>query len=361
MEMSIEENTKNQRDSANKPNLRIVPGDEFGLDLPAEPPSIWGTSSRSLWVEGEPLYLAGAPGSGKTTLIHHVILARAGLRTRPVLGLPVKSSDQRILLIASDRPRQSQRGFNRMVEEADRDGLSDRLTVVWGPLTFRLDDLTQTTALTELAEKHAAGTVIIDSLSSVASGLAQDEGGSSVNLAIGHTCASGIEVAVIHHTKKARPESPSANGLDDVYGSRWLTSGAGSVVVLAKDQNDVVKVRQWKAPFTPVGPMTFSIDYETGAISASTGREVMEILESEDAEFTVREVTVRWFRTESPSDGQLERARRALRKAVRDGMAVEKTPENGKAYTYRAAKWAEESHGGDPHDFPHEIPREEPW
>jgi hypothetical protein len=75
--------------------------------------------------------------------------------------------------------------------------------------------------------------VIVDSLKDAAVGLSADEVGAGYNRARQNACAAGVQVLELHHLRKAltriEVEHPT---IDGVYGSTWITSGAGSVVLL---------------------------------------------------------------------------------------------------------------------------------
>jgi hypothetical protein len=50
-----------------------------------------------------------------------------------------------------------------------------------------------------------------------------------------------------------------------VYGSTWLTSGLGSVIVLdGKPGDPTVELRHLKQPAEPVGPLTLRHDHTAG-------------------------------------------------------------------------------------------------
>jgi KaiC/GvpD/RAD55 family RecA-like ATPase len=181
------------------------------------------------WASGESVFLVGPAGVGKTTLAQQLTLARAGLRT-DVLGFPVVPDGRRVLYVAADRPQQAQRSFARMVSEADRETLTERLRVWRGPLEADLG--ARPHILLELCEKHDAGTVVLDSLKDVALELSKDETGSRVNNALQLTVAEGVDVVVLHHQRKATSAGTKPTTLSDVYGSTWLTAGAGSVILL---------------------------------------------------------------------------------------------------------------------------------
>src|SRR5206468_7156018 len=84
-------------------------------------------------------------------------------------------------------------------------------------------------ALGTFAKELDVGCVFIDSLKDVALDLVKDETGSRVNAAFQDLIAEGIELVVLHHQRKQQAGGVSKpKSLADVYGSTWLTAGAGS-------------------------------------------------------------------------------------------------------------------------------------
>ena len=50
--------------------------------------------------------------------------------------------------------------------------------------------------------------------------------------------ARDIQLMLLHHERKAANSAKRVHSLDDVYGSTWLTSGLGSVIVLDGEPGD---------------------------------------------------------------------------------------------------------------------------
>jgi len=74
--------------------------------------------------------------------------------------------------------------------------------------------------------------IVSDSLKDVAVDLIKDNVGGRVSFQIGETIARGIEVCMLHHQREAQQGTAKPKALADVYGSRWLTAGMGSVLML---------------------------------------------------------------------------------------------------------------------------------
>jgi hypothetical protein len=70
---------------------------------------------------------------------------------------------------------------------------------------------------------------------------------------------------LLHHERKAANGAKRVQSLDDVYGSIWLTSGLGSVIVLECEPGDpTAELRHLKQPAEPVGPLTLRHDHAAG-------------------------------------------------------------------------------------------------
>jgi hypothetical protein len=110
--------------------------------------------------------------------------------------------------------------------------------------------------------------VYIDSLKDLAIGLTNDDVGAAVNAAQQELCARGKEVVALHHHRKPRTGNENPNTLADVYGSVWITAGAGSVVHLDGEAGATnLKFRQLKPVNETVGPFDLRHDKATGLIT----------------------------------------------------------------------------------------------
>ncbi|WP_157532445.1 AAA family ATPase [Microbacterium sp. TNHR37B] len=241
---------------------RLTPGGDFGLDEPETIPAVWGKGELVLWAEGEGLMILAEQGLGKTTIAQQLTLSMIGVRADALLGLTVKQATGPVLYLAMDRPRQAARSLSRMIGEADRTALNERLVVWRGPLP--LDITASPQALADWAQEVAPGcsVIVADSVKDFAPGLAKDEVGAALNLAWQEVIARGIDLLLLHHPRKDSEGKPSLNA---AYGSTWLTAGLGSVIQLTGARGAAeVKLHHVKQPSEIVGPWVVEHDYASG-------------------------------------------------------------------------------------------------
>lgn len=243
-------------------------GEELFMNLPDQPPALWGEDSQILWADGEPLMIAGDDGTGKTTVVHQLMAARLG-QFDSVLNHAVAPARGRILYLAMDRPQQARRAGHRIFKLMDRDVLQKRLVAWVGPLP--VDILKSPGTLADwIAEEFGTDIteVYADSYKDLAAKISDDAVGAGINSAIQEVIARGVNWVGLHHPKKAQDTNKTPNTLADMYGSRWLTAGHGSVLFLErqKDQtdNDVIQVKQLKEPMDKMAPMVARHDRTTG-------------------------------------------------------------------------------------------------
>jgi replicative DNA helicase len=309
-------------------------GGDWILDAPTETPAVWGGASGTVaWSKGEGLMLVGPEGVGKTTLVQQLVLARIGLRSL-MLGMHVEIDERPVLYIAADRARQAQRSFARMVTAADRDLLNERLRIWKGPLPFDLAG--DPSRLTALARSEGVGTVVIDSLKDVALDLVKDEVGSRVNLAVQELVAADIEACVIHHQRKGR-DGQRPKKLEDVYGSRWLTAGMGSVLLVWGEPGDlVVDLNHLKQPSEEIGPLQLLHDHGKGRTTIYDEIDLLALAEAAGAEgLLVFDAAGAMFRTDQPDKNEIEKARRRLDRLADQGQLEKDDSQKPKPARYR--------------------------
>lgn len=299
----------------------FVSGARFVLDVPETPPAVWGEGSDVLWAEGEALMIAAPQGVGKTTLAFQLVRARLELQP-DVLGYKVAPTRSKVLYLAMDRPSQAQRAAARLFREDDQVLLGQRLVVWTGPPP---GDMAQDpTILAEMCKQAGADTVVVDSLKDAAVGLSGDDIGAAYNRARQLAIAEGVQILELHHTRKAGSNGTEPNTIADVYGSTWLTSGAGSVISLYGSPGDpIVSFRHLKQPMNEVGPFRVLHDHAAGTSSVAHGVDLLELVKARGVEgLTVEDAAKSMFEKSSPNAADREKARRKLEKLIDAGILI---------------------------------------
>jgi replicative DNA helicase len=293
--------------------IRIRGGDTFVLDDPADLEPIWGTGEEIAWPSGESLEIVAPTGVGKTTLQNLLIAGRLGIRAE-VLGWPIQPATRPILLMAMDRPNQIRRALRRVFGEQHREVLRDGLIIWQGPPPADLGRHPE--VLAELVNQVGAGEVFIDSLKDAAVHLTDDEVGGNLNRAMQTLIADGIQVVANHHQRKSQ-NGAKPRTLEDVYGSTWITAGAGSVLLLWGSAGDaIVELNHLKAPATEIGPFRVDIDHATGAMTVYRGFDALQFVLYHPG-CTAKDAAVAMFEKPDPDDNQRRRAQRKLDALVR--------------------------------------------
>jgi hypothetical protein len=323
--------------SAAQAAYRFTLGGSFILDTDPTPQPLWGEGEQVLWADGESLIIDGPQGVGKTTLAQQLALGRAGFdEYAKLLSFPVVPGQRRVLYLAMDRPKQAARSFRRMVGQAWRAELDERLAVWQGPPPYDLAK--HSSLLLKLSEEAYADTVIVDSLKDAAIGLTDDEVGAGYNRARQTAIAAGVQVAELHHNRKAlsgaKAERPT---IDDVYGSTWLTSGAGSVILLNGAPGDpIVSLHHLKQPADEVGPFKVIHDQQSGQSQIWHALDLV-LLADQPGGVTALEAARALFDTDKPSAAEKEKARRRLGTLTRKGQLQVLDP--GDKATSRPERW----------------------
>lgn len=298
---------------------RISPGGSFVLDAPPMPPAVWGAGEAVAWAQGEALMLCGPAGVGKTTVAVQIIAGRLGLGDGELFGLPIRPG-RRVLYLAMDRPPQISRAMARLFTEFDRRALDEKLVVWKGPPPR--DMAKNPEILAKMCDLAKADTVVIDSLKDAATKLSDDETGGGYNRARQRALVEGVEVLELHHQRKAGGDNKRPSKLDDVYGSTWLTAGAGSVLLLWGEAGDpVVELIHLKQPAEPLGPWMVAHDHDRGRSRVQHQPDVLTLVRNQrQFGMTVRLLATTLYMTDKPSRNDIERARRKLQRLERDGL-----------------------------------------
>lgn len=298
--------------------LKFTPGGSFVQDVPEIPAAVWGNGGEVLWPEGEALMIAAPQGVGKTTVAFQLVRARLGLQPE-VLGYRVNKTSSRVLYLAMDRPAQAARAAARLFSGDDREFLNEHLVIWKGPPP--MDVAKNPAMLTIMCQDAGADTVIVDSLKDAAIGLSDDVVGAGYNRARQMVLEAGVQVLELHHTVKRGANGGEPNTIADVYGSVWLTSGAGSVISLFGNPGDpVVSFRHLKPPMIEVGPFRVVHDQAAGTSDVQHGVDLLELVKIAGATgLLAANAAAALFDTNKPTAAEVEKARRRLERLCESG------------------------------------------
>lgn len=314
---------------------KIVTGGAFVLDVPTEFPSLWGEGQRVLWPEGESLMIAAPLGVGKTTLAGLLLRAQllGGFGYAHVLGMPVKKTSGKVLYLAMDRPAQAARALNRQFKPEHREVLDDRLVIWKGP---PLEDMARKPeVLLRMAEDAGAETVYLDSIKDAAIGLSEDAVGAGYNRARQMLLAEGRQLCELHHlTKTGTKDSKSGDAdITAIYGSAWLTNGAGSVLVLnGSPTSTKVRAQHQRKPAEAVPDLTIDHDHRRGEMTVRARVDLEHLAETASKDgsgLSAKVAAAHMFGVEEPDRNQVESGRRALEALARDGKLATKPGTKG--------------------------------
>lgn len=249
-----------------------VDGASF-LDTQLSNDCVWGSGNFAPWATNQGFMMFADDGAGKSSLIQQIVFARLALRDASVLGSPVAQDERPILYLALDRPIQIQRSMMRMVDSTNpkhRKVLSSKLVVWDKPLPFDCDEDPELFAqwCVETCKSVCGsepGLIVGDSVKDMVSSCKEDVAGMGFNKTVQHLVSSGIEFGCCHHNRKEHALNKQPRKLADVYGSRFLTAGLGSVLNIWKLDNGHRELTQLKAPYgNPINPTVYQDDYSTG-------------------------------------------------------------------------------------------------
>ncbi|MFF1601906.1 DnaB-like helicase N-terminal domain-containing protein [Streptomyces mirabilis] len=298
-----------------------IDGWAFVKETGANAEPLWGTRDKTVWAPGESLMIVGAPGVGKTTLAHQVVFARLGLQ-ETVLEMPVAPS-RRVLYLAMDRPKQIAKAMDRRVFPTDEKILRDRLIVWQGPLPVTLDK--EPDLLADLAAAHRADTIVIDSLKDAVSTMVDDSLAVAFHNARMRALRNGVEIMELHHQRKATADAPRGQrpSLDQVYGSTWITAGAGSVLFITGRAGDpAVTLHHLKTPTGEIGPLDVTHDHVRGTTTVDPSKDPAVLLRNAPNGLTARDLAAVLIGGGDPDRADVEKARRHLARLVDSGLAT---------------------------------------
>ncbi|MEV2227009.1 AAA family ATPase [Streptomyces phaeochromogenes] len=310
------------------PDQTVSGWDFLAPGEPDEPP-LWGnTDVAALWQSGESLFIFGPPGAGKSTLTHLIVFGCLGLLP-DVLGFPVTDDGRKVLYLAMDRPKQIQRAMRRLVLPEHEQTLKDRLIVHRGPLPVNVADGKHRDWIKDVAIKLGAGVVVIDSIKDVLPDASKEEPAGHYNQARQSCLAAGIEWIELHHNRKANGMNREPNTLEDVYGSRWLTAGAGSVVSLWQDEpgSPVISLRHIRTAGEKWRDTTLILDATEGTLSVESELTLEDFTTAHRKGFTVAEAATA-LHGPKLTKGQRESVRNKIKRMEKKGT-LEIAPDSG--------------------------------
>lgn len=347
-----------RRSSAVVKEVEVLDGETFIFKEIIEIESYWGRGETVLWPKDEGLMIAGPQGIGKTTIEQNLLLRRVGIGQGALYGFPIdvdEDEDHLYLYLAMDRPAQARRSIRRMVADnpVDREIVSNRLRFWAGPLP--INPLARPETLLDWATAYCGrvpAAIFCDSYKDLAVGLSKDDVGASLNLMVQRLIIEGCQWVGAHHHRKRSGEARSTvpQTLDDVYGSTWLTSGLGSVLMAWGEPGaQAIELHQLKEPSEKMLPLHLVHDPGSGWLGVDEDEQMEPVTiigRRGELGITVRELAVELFGGHSRND--LTRARQTIRRLtggsaplvheVPDG-AVVPTGQGGRpAQRYRLAE-----------------------
>ena len=302
----------------------IISGFDFLFRERPNTKPVWGHTDGGeiLWAGGEPLIIAGGIGAGKTTVLLQLLRGRLGLDTG-LLGWPIRPGERNTLYLASDRPNQIAKAMRRTTSSADD---LDRLWVIEGPPMFSIVE--NPGGLRDLARQADADTIMVDSLKDIAGNLSDEAVGSAINQAHQLCVADGIEVVANHHARKASGENKKPNKLDDLYGSTWITAGAGSVLFLfgqpGADEVELIHLKQPEAKIEAASGANLTLvhDHEAGRSKLIGQFDPLQFLYIKgDKGATAKDAAKAETKQLDPTEAKVKTGRRKLDNLVNKGLA----------------------------------------
>lgn len=311
---------------------RLIPGGVFLRSVSDTPEPIWGDGAEVLASRGEPCLITGPIGAGKTSVTSGIVRGSLGLATS-FLGYPITES-RRVLYLACDRPKQIARNLRRSIDP-DTPHLDERLIFWAGPPPrdiARNPELLL--SICRSAELRDGDRLIVDGLKDIAAKISDEETGFGLNNAFQRVVREGIDTFANHHQRKAQggKSAGKPKSLDDVYGSTWVTAGAGTVLLLWADKpgSSFVTIETLKPAGEHVGPLTIRHDLDTGLMTPVDNIAPEDVLKAAPGWHALPRICLEMGVDGEDRNGR-ERVRRRLHRLVSDGLVESrKVPnENG--------------------------------
>ena len=149
-----------------------------------------------------------------------------------------------------------------------------------------------------------------------------------------------MQVVELHHIRKqqASKKADAELTIDDLYGSTWITSGAGSVVLLTGKPGDpIVGMRHLKQPAVEVGPYTILHNTDTGRSEVWHAVDLVELVRARGS-ITALDAAKALNDTDKATSAEKEKVRRRLDRLVDSGHLW--VVDQGDVKTKRSKTWA---------------------
>jgi hypothetical protein len=171
--------------------------------------------------------------------------------------------------------------------------------------------------------------------------LSEDAAGAQWNRARQHLLTQGVQLLELHHTIKRGHQGAPIATVSDIYGSTWLTSGAGSVILLTGEPGDpVLSFRHVKQPAEEVGPYQLLHDQINGVLSVEFSVDRIELVTSTGVDgLTAKDAAAALFDKRDPTKADVEKARRRLEQKVSDGVLIHVDGNRGGGRCSSPAAW----------------------
>jgi hypothetical protein len=185
--------------------------------------------------------------------------------------------------------------------------------------------------LARLCALADADTCVVDSLKDAAIKLSEDEVGGAWNRARQAAIQAGTQLLELHHPRKAQDGNRKPRALEDLYGSRWISAGAGSVISLWGQAGDpVVELTNLKPVVTVVAPIQMAIDGARGTVSTGDTVDLVEQVRLRAQHGMTAKVAARlMFGTAEPDAGEIKKAAYQLAKKARAGVLYQRPGTRG--------------------------------
>lgn len=238
----------------------------------------------------------------------------------------------------------------RMVDLNDpaiRDGLKRRFVFWPGPVPFQCDDDPKLFAQWVLRlGGDNVGMVIVDSVKDMLSNPNDNDAGIGFNDAMQRVIGEGVEFGCCHHNRKAQQQNSKPRNLSDVYGSRFLVAGLGSVCNIWADNSydSLRELTQLKAPYgNPIRPLEYRDELLSGTSKAAADWRDLIVSKLAGAGvdgLTDAEIVYGVFESTAKDAGyeaNRQKITRQLARWVKDGCAYERIgSERGKIWRLKS-------------------------